>query len=70
MQAILGEWDSAPQAVKSEEGGVELIRVIRKIAQMKEQLRIIAAIPQKNIKKMFEIAKNTFRNLKRKETDL
>lgn len=41
LQAILRDWDSSPEAVKGEGIAAELIRVIRKIAQVEERLRTI-----------------------------
>ncbi|MGH7966918.1 MAG: J domain-containing protein [Candidatus Binatia bacterium] len=43
LQAILREWESSPESVKGEGTGAELIRVIRKIAQVEERLRVIEA---------------------------
>lgn len=41
LQAILQEWESSPESVKGEGVGAELIRMIRKIAQVGERLRVI-----------------------------
>lgn len=41
LQAILNEWESSPDSVKGEGVAAELVRVIRKIAQVKERLRVI-----------------------------
>ena len=41
LEAILREWESSPESVKGEGHGVELVRVIRKIAQVEERLRTI-----------------------------
>lgn len=41
LQAILREWESSPESVKGEGTAAELVRVIRKIAQIKERLRVI-----------------------------
>jgi len=41
LQAILREWESSPEAVKGEGAGAELVRVIRKIAQVRRRLRDI-----------------------------
>jgi chromosome segregation ATPase len=41
LQAILQEWESSPEAVKGEGTGAELVRVIRKIAQVRRRLRDI-----------------------------
>lgn len=41
LQAILQEWESSPEAVKGEGPGAELVRVIRKIAQVRARLNAI-----------------------------
>jgi hypothetical protein len=41
LQAILDQWDSAPDTVEGTGVGAELIRVIRKIAQVEQRLRDI-----------------------------
>jgi hypothetical protein len=41
LQAILHQWESSPESVKGDEPGAKLIRVIRKIAQVRERLRAI-----------------------------
>lgn len=41
LRSILHEWESSPESVKGEGPGAELIRVIRKIAQVEERLHII-----------------------------
>jgi hypothetical protein len=43
LRAILLEWESSPELVKGEGAGAELIRVIRKIAQVEGRLRAIEA---------------------------
>lgn len=43
LQAILREWESSPESIKGNGPGAELVRVIRKIAQVQERLRIIEA---------------------------
>ena len=41
LRAILDEWESSPESVKGEGTAAELVRVIRKIAQIKKRLRAI-----------------------------
>lgn len=41
LKAILAEWESSPESVKGEGIAVELVRVIRKIAQVKKRLGTI-----------------------------
>lgn len=41
LQRIFQEWESSPESVIGEGIGNELIRIIRKITQIKERLRII-----------------------------
>jgi len=41
LKSILDEWESSPDSVKGEGVGIELVRVIRKIAQAKKRLRMI-----------------------------
>ena len=41
LQAILDGWESSPESIKGEGAGAELVRVIRKIAQVEERLRVI-----------------------------
>lgn len=43
LQAILHEWETSPEAIKGDGIGVALVRVIRKIAQVEERLRVIVA---------------------------
>lgn len=43
LTAILVEWDSSPEAVKGDGIGAELVRTIRKIAQIRERLMRIEA---------------------------
>ena len=43
LREILHEWESSPDAIKGDGVAVELIRVIRKIAQVQERLRTIEA---------------------------
>ena len=41
LEQILREWESSPESVKGEGTAAELVRVIRKIAQARERLRVI-----------------------------
>lgn len=41
LEAILREWESSPESVKGEGTGTDLVRAIRKIAQVEERLRTI-----------------------------
>lgn len=41
LRAILEEWESSPESVKGDGTAAELIRVIRKIAQVEKRLRVI-----------------------------
>jgi hypothetical protein len=43
LEAILREWESSPESVKGEGPGAELVRVIRKIAQVEDRLKAIDA---------------------------
>jgi hypothetical protein len=43
LREILEQWESRPEAVEGEGTGAELVRVIRKIAQVKVRLQAIAA---------------------------
>ena len=43
LREILREWESSPDAIKGDGVAAELIRVIRKIAQVQERLRTIEA---------------------------
>ena len=43
LREILREWESSPDAIKGDGVAAELIRVIRKIAQIQERLRAIEA---------------------------
>jgi len=41
LQTILRDWENSPESVKGEGPGADLIRMIRKIAQVEERIRII-----------------------------
>jgi len=41
LRAILDEWESSPESIKGEGTAAELIRVIRKIAQVEKRLHSI-----------------------------
>jgi hypothetical protein len=43
IRAILREWHASPDSVQGDGPGVELVRVIRKIAQVERRLKAIAA---------------------------
>jgi negative regulator of genetic competence, sporulation and motility len=43
LEAILRDWESSPESVKGEGPGAELVRVIRKIAQIEDRLKAIHA---------------------------
>jgi hypothetical protein len=43
LEAILRDWESSPESVKGEGLGAELVRVIRKIAQVEDRLKAIDA---------------------------
>ena len=43
LEAILRDWESSPESVKGEGPGAELVRVIRKIAQVEDRLKGIDA---------------------------
>lgn len=43
LQSILDEWESSPERVQGEDVGAELIRTIRKIAQVQSRLKAIDA---------------------------
>ena len=43
LEAILRDWESSPESVKGEGPGAELVRVIRKIAQVENRLKAIDA---------------------------
>jgi hypothetical protein len=42
LQAILYEWADSPETIQGEGVAAELVRVIRKLAQIEERLRVIA----------------------------
>jgi len=41
LRAILAEWEDSPESVKGKGAGAELVRLIRKIAQVEDRLRTI-----------------------------
>lgn len=41
LEAILRDWESSPESVKGEGPGAELVRVIRKIAQVENRMKAI-----------------------------
>lgn len=58
LRQILQDWESCPESVKGEGIAAELIRIIRKIAQVKERLRTIesqvAALKQSDLFRLKE----------------
>ena len=44
LREVLREWESSPEAVKGDGVGTELVRVIRKIAQIERRLQAIESI--------------------------
>jgi hypothetical protein len=42
LRQILAEWESSPESVKGEGAGADLVRVIRKMAQVERRLQAIA----------------------------
>lgn len=70
LRAILAEWENSPESVEGEGTAAELVRVIRKIAQVEKRLRVIETeitqleesdLYQLNTK--VEVAENEGRNL-------
>ena len=43
IRAILRDWHASPDSVQGEGAGAELVRIIRKIAQVEKRLKAIAA---------------------------
>lgn len=41
LKSILHQWESSPEAVPGDHHGAKLVRIIRKIAQIKQRLKII-----------------------------
>jgi len=70
LQKILSEWESSPESVKGEGTAADLVRVIRKIAQVKKRIidvkNEIAELDKSNLyklKKKAEKAENKGRDL-------
>lgn len=57
LEAILREWESSPESVKGEGPGAELVRVIRKIAQIEDRMKAIDA-------EIARLERSDLRNLK------
>ncbi len=56
LQSILADWESSPESVEGEGVGPELIRVIRKIAQIRKRLSDIEAeIQQLNTSDQYQL---------------
>ena len=56
LKAILAEWDNSPESVKGDGTAAELVRVIRKIAQVEERLRkIYIEIAQLEESELFQL---------------
>ena len=70
LRAILAEWKSSPESVKGDGTAAELVRVIRKIAQVEKRLRVIETeithmegSDLYQLKTKFETAENEGRDL-------
>ena len=56
LRSILADWESSPDTVEGEGVGAELIRVIRKIAQIQKRLTDIdAEIQQLNTSDLYRL---------------
>ncbi|NLE60657.1 MAG: molecular chaperone DnaJ [Planctomycetes bacterium] len=56
VRAILREWEASPESVKGEGTGADLVRTIRKIAQVESRLRAIhAEIGRLQTSELFEL---------------
>ena len=56
LRSILADWESSPDTVEGEGVGAELIRVIRKIAQIQKRLtNIDAEIQQLNTSDLYQL---------------
>jgi hypothetical protein len=56
VRAILREWEASPESVKGEGTGADLVRTIRKIAQVEGRLRAIRAeIDRLRTSELFEL---------------
>ncbi|MDA2937394.1 molecular chaperone DnaJ [Acidobacteria bacterium AH-259-A15] len=59
LEEILREWESSPEAVKGEGTGVELVRIVRKIAQVEQRMHDIE-------KEIVQLKQSELYQLKRK----
>ncbi len=62
LEAILREWQSSPESIKGDGPGAELVRIIRKIAQVENRLQAIEV-------KITELKTNDLYKLKTKEEE-
>jgi hypothetical protein len=60
LRAILDEWESSPESIKGEGTAAELVRVIRKISQIKKRLRSIEIeVTQLKKSDLYKLKRNT-----------
>lgn len=70
LQAILAEWEGSPDAIKGEGVGADLVRIIRKIAQVRERLQAIETkIAQLKESDLFKL-RDKVREVEREGRDL
>lgn len=56
LRAILREWHASPESVQGDGPGAELVRTIRKIAQVEKRVKAIAAeIDQLRLRELFKL---------------
>lgn len=70
LQAILYEWQSSPESVKGEGIGAELVRVIRKISQIKARLMVIRSNTKEVTKSQLYELKGKVEEADKREMDL